>query len=301
MFQGLEGLAATNHLIDVARQQEATDSSCQVVLRDVIYRVALSEQNLDQFQKTAAALPDICEWVDRVDMDASLQLGKDSLGYLRLSNGCKVVHMPSYLTCLWRACDNTERAKWKLVDNDDDLRTCLNEYETVVLAAGSGLFESLLPREIFRIQLVRGQSVFTRKSEADAKRSEAILCGKYVSPLPEKDLLLIGATHEFKEEALTEDKVIAELRERTEAALPYVWNGSVEKITEGYRVQSERGKFGRLPILGKCNDLCNLGGDTWVFTGLSSRGLLYHGLFGELLSKAILAGDDQYKQLVKPI
>lgn len=294
VYRGLEGLAATNRLIDVAvqQQQQQNNKNEAVVLRDEIYRVALSEQNVLQFQKTAVAHDEICEWVHPSNMDPSLQLSSDCLGYLKLTNGCKVIHIPTYLALLWRACEKSKRADWKLVENDNDLRNVSSSYDTVVLAAGSGLFESLIPQSMLPIQLVRGQSAIIKRPEESLTRSEAILCGKYISPLPQEDLLLIGATHEFKQEPLGQDDVVRELRERTEAAVPYAWIGSLVQMTEGFRVQSQRGEFGRLPILGKCESLGNFGASTWLFTGLSSRGLLYHGLFGELLSRAILVDEE---------
>lgn len=291
-YRGLEGLAATNRLVDAAVQQQPIDASANVVLRNEIYRVALSKQNVEQFQKTAAAYPEFCEWVGRSEMDPSLHLGKESLGYLKLSNGCKVIHIPSYLASLWRACEKSNKADWKHVGSDDDLKKMLGEYDTIVLAAGSGLFDSLIPTNRLPIQLVRGQSALIKTHGPPPSRIEAILCGKYVSPLPQEDMLLIGATHEYKEDAWAKDDVINDLRDRTEAVAPYAWNGSVVQITEGFRVQSDRGRFGRLPIIGKFDGVDEFGANAWLFAGLSSRGLLYHGLFGEILSRAILANDE---------
>ena len=33
--------------------------------------------------------------------------------------------------------------------------------------------------------------------------------------------------------------------------------------------------------------------NSWMFTGLSSRGLIYHGLFGRWLANAVLQGDEE--------
>jgi hypothetical protein len=60
-----------------------------------------------------------------------------------------------------------------------------------------------------------------------------------VSPLPEKDRVLIGATHEFKKDPLTENEVEVELRERSYEFASSIWDkGSIDDITIGYRVQS---------------------------------------------------------------
>jgi hypothetical protein len=59
----------------------------------------------------------------------------------------------------------------------------------------------------------------------------AVLCGKYVSPLPERDCVLIGATHEFKKDF-----------ERSYEFASSIWDkeGSIDDMTIGYRVQSNR-------------------------------------------------------------
>lgn len=64
----------------------------------------------------------------------------------------------------------------------------------------------------------------------------------------------------------------------------------MHKITEGFRVQSNRGPKGRMPILGRFETPIH--DKVWVFTGLSSRGLLYHALFADSLSDMILEMND---------
>ena len=52
-----------------------------------------------------------------------------------------------------------------------------------------------------------------------------------------------------------------------------------------------RGQHGRVPIIGRsCGDLHD---DAWLFTGLSSRGLIYHGIYGDILSGAVLEGNEE--------
>ena len=98
---------------------------------------------------------------------------------------------------------------------------------------------------------------------------------------------LPGATQEFKEEPLDIVDVEAELRRRSDAFASHIWKGSsVDRVTTGFRVQSNRGKNGRMPILGRLDTPVH--NDAWIFTGLSSRGLLYHGIFGDYLSNIIL-------------
>ena len=78
---GLEGLAATNRLVT-----HAVVHKPECVLRDRLYRVALTEKNVKQLQKTSQEHPDWCEWVDPEQMK-SLQQATSSLGGVQLSNG----------------------------------------------------------------------------------------------------------------------------------------------------------------------------------------------------------------------
>jgi len=291
---GMEGLEATNRLV-----HQADKGKGNAVLRSELFRIATSDKQTRQLQKTAELLPDLCDWMEpKVLTDRLNSKNIHEFGGLRLHNGCKVLHLPSYLKGLWTACqewaDSTVSVQWKQPQGDVDL----DDYDAVVWAAGSGLFEAGGPFESttpLPIQLVRGQSVEVRlASSASSKPTEALLSGKYISPLPEPDRVLVGATHEFQPEPMLEVQVQELLQEKTERFGPHVWEeGAVmERYTSGTRVQSQRGNRGRLPIVGRVDD----GKNHWIFTGLSSRGLLYHGVYGKVLAHAILEDSEDCLQ-----
>ena len=187
-------------------------------------------------------------------------------------------------------------AQWSIEENVSDWKSRLSEFDTVVFAAGSGLFHDGVlceDAEDFPAEMVRGQSIEMNVNKMDGnKPNEAVLCGKYVAPMLEKDKILIGATHEYKSEALSETEVWDELKKRSYELSPDLWDqGAVSRITSGYRVQSKRGKHGRMPIIGRsCGDIHN---NSWLFTGLSSRGLIYHGIFGDILSSMIIDNNEE--------
>ncbi|KAL3919707.1 MAG: hypothetical protein SGILL_003621 [Bacillariaceae sp.] len=336
VYKGLEGLASTNHLLNAAIKYEP-----KAVLRDELYRVALDDKHRQTLQDTAERLPDLTTWLDddyqesKSNNDNSSgtetwqqlkQRESNLLGALRMYNGCKVVHVPSYLKGLWKACQamgGTGTVEWSIIDNNDKeaWAGALADVDCAVFAGGSGMFQTpnncLLNNKNMQdaaqqlpIQLVRGQSIeMTMMGDSDSDSNSydasggglcdnALLCGKYVSPLPEPNRILIGATHEFKTEPLDEDQVKQELRERSYDFSSSIWkNGRIDRITSGYRVQSNRGKHGRLPIIGQVD--CPYHDRSWIFTGLSSRGLLYHGLFGDCLTDSIL-GLDKGKNRIIP-
>ena len=312
---GMEALEQSNYLVKIAREYQP---SCLV--KPHLYRIALSAANVEQLQKTAIDHPDIATWMSKEDVNN--QLGTDALGALKLHNGCQVIDVPLYLTGLWEACE----AKAKLCNGSitweqnqmhgDDAfnHHILDKHNTVVLAAGSGIMQDKLLSDggnddTLPVQLVRGQSVIMAlpRESSSVSTNEALLCGKYISPVPSKKtgnnsdkntssdkLFVVGATHEFKSEKMDESQVIEELKTRSYKLAPDLWDfGVVDKITSGMRMQSNRGKCGRMPIIGKINmNSSDKRKSKWIITGLSSRGLIYHALFGKWLADAVLRNDE---------
>ena len=291
VYLGLEGLKATNVLLDASKEYQ---NGC--ILQDELYRVAVNKDHQDTLMETADRLPELAEWVPRDDLPWTAP--NDVLGALRLHSGCKVVHVPSYLKGLYHAiCDMGGGDKdWNVLGMSSSLQCQtswvkrLECFDVVVLAAGAGLFQESIIEEKIPMQLVRGQSIEMTLNEASL--GSAMLCGKYVTPLLEKNRILIGATHEFKDQALDPEQVRLELRQRSDAFASHLWeDGTVDRITSGFRVQSNRGKYGRLPIVGKFDT--TLHPNAWIFTGLSSRGLLQHGIFGEILASQIIGDESE--------
>lgn len=287
----------SNILIDAASKSNGASS---VVLRDEIYRIALTEENAKQLRETAETVPSISNWLS---YEEASEITATCFGALRLFNGCRVIHMPSYLKGLWEACKlqaaaSDNNLEWletnRLAASASTSGENLADFDTIVLAAGSGLFSgSILTTDLMPVQLVKGQSVELKHLEDEDRNllEHALLCGKYVSPLPD-GRVLVGATHEFKPELLSKELVVEELKARTDAMIPDIWREMIfDRVTKGVRVQSKRGPQGRRPIIGRLPADLGLSighPNAWIFTGLSSRGLLYHGLYGKLLAQGVL-------------
>ena len=292
----------------------ATKYQPSCLIKQHLYRIALTATNVQQLQDSAEKYPELATWLSGQEINK--QLGADSMGGLKLSNGCQVIHVPLYLTALWEACEAKARECdgkiiWDKIqmNGDDSALLFESRHDTVIYSAGSGILRDRLicDDNVLPVQLIRGQSIIMEMSQDfDVPKTEALLCGKYVTPLPmslaesqmahskSKERFVIGATHEYSTK-FSEDEVFNELKQRSYQLAPRLWdNGVVQKLTCGIRMQSTRGKYGRMPIVGRIpssegrrdND------NTWVFTGLSSRGLIYHGLFGHWLAEAVLHDDE---------
>ena len=317
VYLGIEGLECTESMVQAAQKASNNKS---IILRDSLIRVALTDAQVSQCQNTANLHPQYATWTESVIISNDVTT-KDKpnniLGSLHLTNGCQVIHVPSYLAGLYDACSqlagsvpNCNKLQWcqdssikgTMIDNESSSQSM---YDDIIYAAGSGLFstknndKSLFSR--FPIQLVRGQSIYVPTTETSTTQpQEAFLCGKYISPLPDtNEKMLVGSTHEYKEVPHSREQVWEELETKTKPFAPFLDydNISIDKDddwTMGVRVVSQRGAHGRLPIIGKI-PTSKTETNEWIFTGLSSRGLLYHGIFGKLLGQAILndGNDDQ--------
>jgi glycine/D-amino acid oxidase-like deaminating enzyme len=378
IHNGLCALNATNDLIQAAIKYEP-----KCIIRSQLYRLAFDDINsCNILQETANQYPTLATWLTEENVIAILPPLVDIpdtatttsrttatttstaavVGGIVMSNGCQVIHVPTYLKGLLCACEqmaatntnaNDSSITWKLVYNSwkndiNSMNLHLSTYDVVILSAGAGLFHNrLLPDNTSNnnnnnnehsrvdggdfnclpVQLVRGQSIemtLPTSNNTTTTRiglDDALLCGKYVSPLPPsiEDVTttssntrryVIGATHEYQSIPLSTNEVQEELKSRTYQMAKQLWDiGSIDKITCGVRVQSTRGKYGRMPIVGRINTTTTSSSsssassatsattgishhNTWIFTGLSSRGLIYHGLFGSWLATAILHNDE---------
>lgn len=286
---GLDGLSATRKLVD-----EAAKFAPDCVLREKVYRVALTEQNVQDLQHAATnALPEHCRWMEKEELDILLDTDS-SMGGVELSNGCRVIHVPSYLRGLLAACETKGKVEWKvindyteLVNSRHDRNTKSNFNEIWIFACGAGIIQEKGfldedTRAKLPLKLVRGQSVELTLTDESVPQ-EAALCGKYVTPLLDSNRMLVGATQEFQGEVLSSKDVQEELRSKSYKLAPSLWDRSdMHRVTCGYKVQSQRNNLGRVPIVGPL-------GKDWIFTGLSSRGLLYHAIYGEKLVDMIFA------------
>lgn len=231
------------------------------------------------------------------------------------------------------------------------------------------LTNPILNKDVLPIQLVNGQSLELNivdpiASSLNLRQNDddsfpALLSGKYITPYHSfkdnnnKDSkttsLLIGATHEYSDvKEQNEETIECIIKKNTYHMIPNLWDNPqsyhIQRITSGIRVQSQRGKYGRRPIIGRLHydmiqdnhrshdNVDRVQGEernhetmmmnlqqqrensvtttnkkrtttimtrpnVWLYTGLSSRGLLYHSLYADILTDAIIENSEDVIQL----
>lgn len=255
-FLATEGMQATQRLLQVAQEKSAV-SLCN---DKGILRYTQNPQMHSMFLSHANAYGDV-------------ELQEENAFLIR--SGMTIFCRP-YLEGLWRACE--ERGAKLILQKIEDL-SALFGYDAIVLAAGAGNL-AFAPANTLRLERLKGQILKCRIPQGVA--FDRSLIGKgYIASAQEEGFCYIGSTYERK--YLTEGPDLegahTELMAKARLIHAQADAFSIIDCQAGIRVM----RIGHYyPMAGR------LEGNLWVATALGSRGLLYHGLVAERLSRAIL-------------
>jgi len=179
------------------------------------------------------------------------------------------IYSQLYLKGLFQACAA------KGVQFDETKIESLNElskFDRVVIAAG---YETLRFIDL-PLEPVKGQTLLCRTKEPIPF---SLIGDGHVSPTEDPYLCQIGSTYEHHfTDILPHKEVIPQLLNKAAAFYPPAKDFEVVEVRAGVRL----GKKGvSRPYVAQIDER------TWVFTGLGSRGLLYHALLGKEIALKI--------------
>lgn len=112
----------------------------------------------------------------------------------------------------------------------------------------------------------------------------------------------MGSTWEWKSTnsspQVSEDegsKALAELLPKVSAIYPSIKEWSFTRARAGLRAMPPLTPHGSLPLMGCIDEIVrhNSSCKYWLFGGLGSRGLLYHGWLGKLAAEAVLSCNEE--------
>lgn len=248
-WRSLEGMEATRQLLHVA--EEAYGSP--VASYTGIFRPAESEDQRRDFQKNQ------CKeaiWT-KVDVPGlAVNVG------LWIESGITVFSR-LYLQGLWIACQKKGAVFKKEHFNNQE------GFDKVIFATGAGtLALEACKKMAFRTAI--GQSLVC---EWKRKLPFSIASYGYISVTENPELCQIGSTYEHTAEP--DPKKALQLIDKVAAFYPEAREFKILDIRAGKRIAA---KYGHQPIV------LEIEPNHFLFTGLGSRGMLYHALFGcELL------------------
>jgi glycine/D-amino acid oxidase-like deaminating enzyme len=242
-----EAMESARLLIEVAEKELGRS----VASRSGILRPAVTEEQRNDFAGKGV-------WWSEEEMRERVP-GAVGLGGLWVEEGI-TVFVGSYLEGLWRAC---ERRGARLVrERKEDAVG----FDAVVWATGAEV------RGELGVKRTAGQMAICRWKK---RLPFSLVSQGYIALMEQEDLCSVGATYERGELMDDAGKV---LKEKVALFYPPALEFEVVGIKSGVRVSR---KEGVLPVVERVGD------KEWVFTGLGSRGMLYHGLFGAQLAQIV--------------
>ncbi len=257
-----EGMQASKFLLEVAQAHIEK----KVILSRGIVRYAQGLEQVEMFASHIATHGD----VERVGEHQFL-----------LTSGM-TVDCSAYLEGLWGAA---AKRGAKLIEKAITRPTQLREFDQVVIAAGAGVWQLEECQEL-PLSAIKGQVLECAVPETLTPFSQSCICKGYLAVSDRERICYIGSTYErqdLSEEAHPE-RVKRELFPKIALFFPEVDQLEVIGCKAAIRV-GKKGHYA--PVVKRVRP------GIWVFTGLGSRGLLYHGYCGNFLARAILSNEEE--------
>jgi glycine/D-amino acid oxidase-like deaminating enzyme len=251
-----EGMAATNHLLKVAEQALGQ----AVAIYAPLIRIPFDEEQ--RLALTARA----GEFADLIPTEN---------GNFLITSGV-TVQMPLYLQGLQLACE--QRGAIFRSEQVTDLSS-LGGYDGVVVAAGAGIrdFPECAP-VLKKVKFNQGQVLVCRSS---VPLVQSIVGKGFLAATPDPTLCTLGSTYErdLDSEGVNLERAKAELLPRAKILF-----AESELTVLECRAAMRVAPINHLPIIEELKP------GLYVFTGLGSRGLIYHALFAKRLVDEISRG-----------
>lgn len=275
---GAEGFEATKTLIKVAEKHLGRS----VAELTGICRPCLTKSQEIDFQKAAKLYAPDISWMEVEEMCSYIG-PKNVFPGIFIQSGM-TVHAPDYLQGLWLACQS-KGAKFcqaKIQSLEE-----LKEYDIVIFATGA---ETTKIPELSTLPLrpTKGQ-LLELKWPADLKPLNAALNSQpYCLMSANKTHCIVGSTYEKNFISAEPDIQLAaeELIPKLHILLPELQGAKLTDCRAGVRATTPN----RQPLITK------IASNGWVIGGMSSKGLLYHALYADLLVHEISSAHDSQRQ-----
>lgn len=316
LWRGEEGFTATLALVRKVERHLGQRVSCDSGL----LRLALTDkeqkeqsascQHRDGLKETTSVLER--RWLDRgkaaelaigvssaISAEASRALPSEALGAVHVPAAISI-DPPAYCRGLWSLCKalgaelpGCEELVWQRRGLEGLSELSGEGFDAIVIACGARS-QMLAELRALPITPVRGQNLLLRN---EAGLRVPLICGKYLVPLPDAQLLLAGATFEYDGERSfrPSDPSEAEAHLRTKLGEMHGPASSAEALgcLAGVRALPPRSHLGYVPLVGQLPaGTAPESADAWLLTGLGSRGFIHHAVLGRDLATAILESDE---------
>lgn len=269
-WRGQEGFQATKELIKVATL--ALDRSVTAQEKGIL-RLALSNDQILDFQRCAEQFSHDAEWIDAKTCQ-QIAPGCVYAPGLWIKNGL-IIYSSLYLQGLWKACaQQGAQIEYKRISSLNELQ----DFDMTIIAAGA---ETLQIPELnsLPISLVKGQVLEFSWPRNHVPLSCALNSHVYILMTESRTSCLVGATFEKGHHEAIIDLEIAqkELIPKAVELFPPLKDASIINCYTGMRAVTPQHR----PFIQR------LSSNQWILTGMGSKGLLYHSLLAKELVQKI--------------
>jgi len=258
-----EGMTATQELIEAA-ERALGRAVCE---RSGVLRLVADKAQEEMFRQRAQEDREAVWWEPA--QVVGMVPGAAPVCGLWISGGI-TVYSGLYLEGLWRACQELgadfEKKRIRSLQE-------LSSYDHIVLAAGS---ETLHFPECNHLPLeqVKGQTLLCRWPH---KLPCSLAANGHITPTEDPNLCQIGSTYEKPVlDPHPDPDMIPHLLEKAALFYPPARHFPVVEQRAAIRMAVKHNQYRPL--------VQQVAANAWVFTGLGSRGLLYHALLGRELA-----------------
>jgi len=184
------------------------------------------------------------------------------------------VSLDGYLDGLWKACSKRGAIlKLKKIESLEELKS----FDQIIVAAGWGVRE-FFPKEELGVKFMKGQTLLV---EGAPPFERSFISKGYIAHLGLTNQFEVGSTYEREFVDDQPDLPLAQKLLEQNLSV-HAKEGKIIGGKAGVRVLSTTHY---LPIIKKMDE------KNYVFTGLGSRGLLYHGYYGRQLANTLLSNN----------
>jgi glycine/D-amino acid oxidase-like deaminating enzyme len=277
-WEGKNCLNEAHRLITVASQAIAHP----IVLSKGILRPAVSDRQITDFQACAQLHPDT-EWWDKRTCETKmpgLRLPPHG-GALFIKEGL-TLDVNAYLNGLWQACAfhaATHHRKMSITTED------LAPYDRVLVAMGA-LTKNFAPLKNLPITPVKGQNIELKWPTNIPPLPFSLNSQKYIVMRPDQRSCLVGSTyeHQFTSPNAERELALNEIMPNIIDFFPALKDAEVLAVRAAFRASTPN----HLPLVGKISE------KFYFFTGLGSKGLLYHAWVGKHVARAMLSSEERH-------
>jgi len=287
LWNGLEAFRLATQVIRHVESQLGTN----IIQNWGIMRLALTEKQHRQLEQAVVSFPHRVQLFQGVDLDHILGWNSSAISGLLLKDAC-TIHTGEYIRGLFQLCMQLGRVEWRpeIVRHVEDLKQT-NEFQDIVFCTGADI--NFIGGISGHVSITRsfGRNFYYHQGETNLPLKVPIICGRYL--IPGKTTFIAGATFEGDSclsDQLAQDMQISDVQSRLDKLVPGIFNHLQFIHMDGaFRALPERTQLGSIPIIDQLgtSNKCNI----WLYTGLGSRGILYHAWLSQQLAKAIVFHD----------